>query len=81
MAISISKVSIGDFCWFKRPKEPKVHTGEIKSIHENENAITIMAHPPYGGFYVIACSDCWFEDPKNARKKQKRTQKKKLAKK
>ena len=71
MAISISNVSVGDFCWFKRQKEPKIYTGEVKALHESENAITVMAHPPAGGFFVIHCDDCWFEDPKNVKKKAK----------
>lgn len=80
MAISINNVNVGDFCWFKRPKEPKVYTGEVKNIHKNENAITIMAHPPAGGFFVIHCDNCWFEDPKNAKKKAAKQKRKKSAK-
>jgi len=76
MAINVSEVSIGDFCWFKRKNEPKVYTGEIKNIHEKENAITVMANLPLGGFYVIHCDDCWYEDPKIAKRKEKKSRQK-----
>ena len=76
MAINISEVSVGDFCWFKRIKEPKIYTGEIKNIHKNENAITVMANPPLGGFYVVHCDNCWYEDPKIVKRKAKKAKRK-----
>ena len=77
MPIEISKVSVGDFCWFKKKNITKPVNGEIKKIYANENAVNILAEPPLGGFHTISCNDCWWDKPNQKRMVKKIARKRK----